>query len=234
MLTSAVATPARASWIGSASVGVARPSATICTGIFSLCAVLSRWSKRTGLMLAPRDRTGPPPSLTLPSRFSAESIMGWSVAKVTSTAMPTSGAMPKVEVVAPRLPISSCTVPTAWISAFGLSRASCRAVSRTTKAPARSSNARPARRPLGRSSTPWSITMGSPTATSFSASLRSLAPMSTHRSVSGVTRLRSSAFWTWMGTLPMTPGTTPLAVRTETRCPCGIWGSQPPIGEIHR
>ena len=35
MLTSAAATPARAIWIGSASVGVARPSATICTGIFS-------------------------------------------------------------------------------------------------------------------------------------------------------------------------------------------------------
>ena len=60
--------------------------------------------------------TGPPPSLMSPS--CVLSIVGQSVACVTSTATPTCGLTPYALVIAPRRPISSCTVETAYSATF--------------------------------------------------------------------------------------------------------------------
>ncbi len=65
--------------------------------------------------------------------------------------------------------------------------------------------------------------------TSFSASALSLAPISSHMSLSFTTCLRSSSVSRWIGLREMTPGTGPSAVQTVIRWPTSCCGSQPPM-----
>jgi len=67
--------------------GVARPLADICTGSSRAEAVSNSRSTTRGFMFGPRNTTGPRPSARSPSDFL--SIVGQSVACVTSIAMPT-------------------------------------------------------------------------------------------------------------------------------------------------
>ena len=112
MLTRPAATPRAADLdrvgVGRRGPAVRRPFDT---------ASLSPWpprstARRRAGSCSARDRSPGlgPARCPLPAFFRSS---GKSVACVTSTAMPTCGSMPKALVIAPRRPISSCTVETA-------------------------------------------------------------------------------------------------------------------------
>ena len=142
-------------------------------------------------MFGPRTMTGPPPRRRSPSWRLL--IVGQSVAWVTSTAMPTSGSTPWALVRAPRRPISSHTVDTAYTATFGSFFATRRNASTTTHRPVVLSIFGALARPLRISWKPSSSVTGSPTRTTLFASSPSSAPMSSQRFSIFTTRLRSSA-----------------------------------------
>ena len=76
-------------WIASASVPVPRAEAETVNGMPSASAVSCSSSKIVGSSVEPRVSTAPVPNLWRPISFS--SMPGWSVAKVTSTAIAMSG-----------------------------------------------------------------------------------------------------------------------------------------------
>ncbi len=108
--TTPLGRPARETWIASASVPVDRAEAATLNGMPSASAVSYSSSKTAGSSVEPRVSTGPEPNLWLPSSFS--SVPGASVAKVTSTAIATSGSSEYAVVRAPAKVISSWATAT--------------------------------------------------------------------------------------------------------------------------
>ena len=232
MLIRPVATPARVIWIEFASFGAARPRAANWKGISLSSATASSRSLILGFMFGPRTMTGPPPRRMSPSCRLL--IVGQSVAWVTSTAMPTSGSTPWVLVRAPRRPISSHTVDTAYTATFGSFFTTRRSASMTTHRPVVLSILGALARPLRNSWKPRSRVTGSPTRTAAFASSPSVAPMSSQRFSILTTRLRSSMSSKWIGLRAMTAGTGPSFAHTVIRWPMSCCGSQPPIGCTQR
>ena len=119
--------------------------------------------------------------------------------------MATSGFRPYVDVMAPRVPISSCTVAATMKSPGA--RPSFASVSSTRAAihtPALSSKARETAMFLPKRSKPTPNVMTSPTMTSFFTRLAGRPRSMTSLSM-GVTLLRSSGSMRWMGLRPTTP-----------------------------
>ena len=144
---------------------------------------------------------------------------------VTSTATPTCGLTPKVLVWAPRRPISSCTVETAYRPQVSLPLWHARRrASMTTQQPALSSMAGETARLLRIVWKPSSTVMASPMRTAFAASSLLAAPMSSHRSLIFATCFRSSSVSRWIGFRAITPNTGPSAVQTVIRWPISICG----------
>ena len=94
----------------------------------------------------------------------------------------------------------------------------------TTQRPHLSSIAGAAIRPFGISRKASSTVTGSPTRTSFSASSLLAAPMSSQRSFSFGTCLRSSSVSRWIGLRPITPNTGPASLQTVVRWPTSTCG----------
>ena len=160
-------------------------------------------------------------------------LRGTSVACVTSTTSATSGDRPKALARAPppEYPISSCEVATATTPARPWAAATMRSASSTTKAPTRLSIARLATRSPASRTIPASSTAGSPDAHAqarFSSSLDP-APKSIQSFFTFAAFSRSFGSIRWMALRPITPGTSPRAPSTRTRCPTSTCGSQPPI-----
>ena len=86
-----------------------------------------------------------------------------------------------------------------------------RATSKATKQPSRLSIERETTRPFGYSTGSPAITATSPMRTRARASSPSLAPMSMCRCLSSGAFVRSSSLSRWIGFLPTTPGTMPVA-----------------------
>ena len=135
---------------------------------------------------------------------------------------------------APRRPISSHTVDTAYTATFGFFLATRRKASMTTQRPVVLSIFGALARPLRISRKPRSSVTGSPTRTTVFASSPSFAPMSSQRFSILTARRRSSVSSRWIGLRAMTAGTGPSFAQTVIRWPINCCGSQPPIGCTHR
>ena len=178
----------------------------------------------------PRVTTGPLPSACGP--VSPLLIIGTSAACVTSITIATAGATRSVTRRAPSPRVSSSTQPVATTRTLGEPACTRRSASSAAHAPTRSSSAREVRRVPASMIGAEPTIASSPTRTRLRACSPSVAPMSIQRSFICVPDVRSSPFCRWIGTLPITPGMSPFAVRTLTGWPTSTRGSQPPRPRI--
>ncbi len=186
-------------------------------------------------MLAPRDSTGPPPSDHL-----ALALLRAIHHRVVRRKRHVDGdahVRRDAERRGDRAPAADLLLDRAHRVDFGPRRHARQHPRRLraprTPPPGRRTPGPPAARSAGRI-TPWSITIGSPTETLFSASFWFFAPMSTHRSVSGRHLLAVVRLLQMDRHLADDAGHDALRRADATRWPCGICGSQPPIGATHR